>query len=694
MHIHSITIENFKAIKYFHLDNLPRAIVLAGPNGCGKSCVFDALRLLKSGYGQYSPNEYQLWFNEHQIDINRVRDDTSRFLYDPKKPLYIQVKFKISQIEKQFIKDNARSLYLQLNWASFRGMRLLDGSAILNPAQKRNQSPIVESQTAELITELTKVIDDEFHTATLVMEPGKEPVASPCPVMELIFSLYRPQDIGVIDYHGPNRSYMREQIGNLNLKISDANDKKSQHALYNSQNKYTGVKQEMAQSYVKQLLAKQAGVPIDNDNDLKSTLDELFNVFFPGKTFMGVIPTTDGSLEFPVMLENGRKHDINELSSGEKEVLLGYLRLRNNAPRNSIILLDEPELHLNPRLIRGLPRFYQKHVGEEFGNQLWLITHSDTLLREAVEDPDYSVYHMQLAHNIAEGNNQVALINADDELERTVIDLVGDLATFSPKSTIVLLEGENSDFDASLIRELFPEFSESINLISVGNKYKVKTLHDLLDKIGKDTIKTKVFSIVDKDFDSGSQIKIDNKFTWDVYHIENFLLNSHYILKAMRSLALGKELPTEEQINTVLKECAKETIDNLIKIKMDQNINVTLINCLSTKFSDAHSITEGFRFSIDKSVDKINLLLENELNEQSISSMEDELRTTLHNSLKEDTWLMEFKGRDILKRFCNHYHSLIGISYERFRNLVISLMREDRFKPVGMSKILDQIRDN
>ena len=81
---------------------------------------------------------------------------------------------------------------------------------------------------------------------------------------------------------------------------------------------------------------------------------------------------------------SGAIHDLDELSSGEKEVLYGYLRIRNSAPRYSIILIDEPELHLNPRLIRGLPSFYHRNLGQALDNQIWLITHSDALLREVV----------------------------------------------------------------------------------------------------------------------------------------------------------------------------------------------------------------------------------------------------------------------------------------------------------------------
>jgi AAA15 family ATPase/GTPase len=66
---HSLSISNFRAIKHFAIDDLGSFVVIAGQNGCGKSCVFDSLRLLKSAYGGYAANEYQQWFGEFQINL-------------------------------------------------------------------------------------------------------------------------------------------------------------------------------------------------------------------------------------------------------------------------------------------------------------------------------------------------------------------------------------------------------------------------------------------------------------------------------------------------------------------------------------------------------------------------------------------------------------------------------------------------
>ena len=173
----------------------------------------------------------------------------------------------------------------------------------------------------------------------------------------------------------------------------------------------------MAASYVKEILAEKAGVPRSAQSTLTNTLTDLFGTFFPEKKFLGPQPTKDGRLSFPVETLSGSRHDLDELSAGEKEILYGYLRIRNSAPRYSIILLDEPELHLNPRLIRGLPQFYQKNLGESLGNQMWLVTHSDALLREVVGRENYNVFHMIPCGNVPKGESQLKQLSATADLE-------------------------------------------------------------------------------------------------------------------------------------------------------------------------------------------------------------------------------------------------------------------------------------
>lgn len=409
---------------------------------------------------------------------------------------------------------------------------------------------------------------------------------------------------------------------------------------------------------------------------------------------MGPIPTEEGGLSFTIRLENGREHDIDELSSGEKEVLLGYLRLRNNAPRNSIILLDEPELHLNPRLTRGLPRFYQKHLGEALNNQLWLITHSDALLREAVEEPAYVVYHMQPAYATDQNANQSSPVSASAEVERVLIDLVGDLATYSPRSKVVILEGGgDSDVDLRVVTHLFPLFAEQVNLVSGGNKYGVKTLQVLLDKVAEDgKLDARFYSIVDQDYDGPDLVTDNHQHSWNVYHIENYLLEPRFIQKVLNRLALEDVSYSEHVIEDRLQEYAKETIDSLIKIQMNKWVYQHLITCISTKFNPSMDLVQGFREAAERSSQQIQKALDKKITESELIIQKEKFETELVNALECKDWKTRFRGRDILKRFVGK--AIPEIKYERFRNLIINEMRDEGYQPPGMQQVIEAILGN
>lgn len=54
MRIDSLEINNFKIIRYLRLDDIPNLVVIAGPNGSGKTALFDALRVFKEAIATYS----------------------------------------------------------------------------------------------------------------------------------------------------------------------------------------------------------------------------------------------------------------------------------------------------------------------------------------------------------------------------------------------------------------------------------------------------------------------------------------------------------------------------------------------------------------------------------------------------------------------------------------------------------------
>ena len=693
MKITKLKIENFKAIKKIELDNLSNNVLIAGPNGCGKSCIFDSVRLLKSLIGGYQNNEWHLWFNEFQIKPQSIRQEITKLFQTEDKELKIEASFTFNSSEKDFLKKESKFILEHKLWKRhvpdlanqhYRSRPV--GVEYVPLAQQISQQ--CEPDFQKLIQELS---NEEFLATFVADRNGKFLPYAP-KALQLAFSVYE-KDLGVIDYHGPHRNYQKEVLNNISLNIQTNRQSMKNHSLYNYQNKYNNMKQELAGDYIRRLLTQSAGgVASPEETNLIDTLKELFNEFFPGKKFLGPKPNKDGGIDFPVKLANEKIHDINDLSSGEKEVLYGYLRLKNSAPKNSIILLDEPELHLNPRLISGLPHFYKKHLGDKLGNQLWLVTHSDEFLRQAMTEKDYQVYHLHPPSGSSNMSNQIKKIDANNDLEKAIIDLVGDLATYAPNKKIVFLEGESSNFDKKMIEKLFPEFQEKVNLIPVGSKHQVVKLHKLLEEtITESELETKFFSIVDRDLDDSSERDSIRHFVWDRYHIENYLLEEDYLTKAIDELTLG-ELSDEKQISSLMIQCAKESIKPLINHSVRQKAWKDTFSKAKLDFdpNDTNAPRAVYQ-SIKRNLKKIEQISDEKyLND--LKTIDEKKKEDFNSSFENNTWKLKVRGRDVLKKLVSKIQNK-KISYESLKNITITLMVKDEHKPKGMEEIIEQILD-
>jgi hypothetical protein len=463
--------------------------------------------------------------------------------------------------------------------------------------------------------------------------------------------------------------------------------------LYNWQAKYQNVKTELATSYLRNIIARDSGEG-DPGDDLNETWKELFKTFFPDKTYEGVRPQAHGSLEFPVRLRTGEVHDIDELSSGEKEILYGYLKLKNSTPGRSVILLDEPELHLNPSLLQGFADFYYRHLGVAQNNQLWLVTHSDTLLRQSVGNVNYRVYQMVPATAADSMDNQAVEILKDDDVERVTIELVGDLASYRPHGKVVILEGRSENgFDVNMVRRLFPEFAQRVNLVSGGNKLRVRDLYTALREAASQAgIRNRFFAIVDKDSEAAMDINTGaSEFTWDSYHIENYLLDPGSIRRASQTLLTGADqFSSDYDVLDALRDCARELVDSLVLERLQADVNDALIAAISIKGPpDTTSPAKDILPSIKGSVERVSttgsgLTLDN------LSQKAEAHRAVLQGALESAEWLKEFPGRLVLRRFAGKYLSS-KIDSLMFSNLVLDKMVERSVKPEPMKVILNQI---
>ncbi len=132
---------------------------------------------------------------------------------------------------------------------------------------------------------------------------------------------------------------------------------------------------------------------VEFDETYADLCDQLAAPLFKGPRLASVtslVGPMEEALEGSIRLERGRfylqapgrgKLEVPLLAEGYRKIgQLAYLLLNGSLMKNGMLLWDEPESNLNPRLIRNVARFIC-HMAA-FGIQVVLATHSMFLLRE------------------------------------------------------------------------------------------------------------------------------------------------------------------------------------------------------------------------------------------------------------------------------------------------------------------------
>jgi AAA15 family ATPase/GTPase len=106
--IRSLFIRNFKAITKISFENIPDLIVLAGPNGCGKTSIFEAIRLIKAIIGPYHTSELPTIRSELQQNLkNLLRFNSPE--------LEISMSIELSEDEIAYLREKHLDVDQELN---------------------------------------------------------------------------------------------------------------------------------------------------------------------------------------------------------------------------------------------------------------------------------------------------------------------------------------------------------------------------------------------------------------------------------------------------------------------------------------------------------------------------------------------------------------------------------------------------
>lgn len=125
----------------------------------------------------------------------------------------------------------------------------------------------------------------------------------------------------------------------------------------------------------------------------------------------------------------GEEFDINDLSSGEKQLFLRTLSIKMLEPKNSIILIDEPELSLHPKWQQKIIEVYKK-IGEN--NQIIVATHSPHILGSVSNENIFILYRNENGKIEAKTGDEL-YSSYGQPVDRVLKDIMGLKSVRTPK---------------------------------------------------------------------------------------------------------------------------------------------------------------------------------------------------------------------------------------------------------------------
>jgi len=336
--IRSIKINNFKGIKELNLDftypnnqeNILNNIIIYGINGSGKSTILEAIYVCLIVASTY----------HKKSDLKRIEN----YLMD-----YIS-------LGSEWIYNNGEEFLLEIT--------ILDNNKVIVGTLKYHKEDGLKWSI-----ENSQKLSENFHKSFTFLSS---------------YRLLNPSTVQSAGDWSEIERIEEDALRNRPRMIHN-----SRHPMYRESNYFPSLSLQFENNYrtVKQYLVnlitdKKVEAITDENSQVLDKIKESFKIFFPQKEFLEQLSRTESIKDYRLMIKNedGSIVDLDQLSSGEREIIAFFTYLCTKAINNSILIIDEPELHLHSKWQSIL--LYAIH--QIFPNsQLFLATHSNEIHQSA-----------------------------------------------------------------------------------------------------------------------------------------------------------------------------------------------------------------------------------------------------------------------------------------------------------------------
>ncbi len=301
-----------------------------------------------------------------------------------------------------------------------------------------------------------------------------------------------------------------------------------------------------------------------------------------------------GKIETSIKGDASKKYNASEMSDGER-VMFYLIGQCLSAPKDGIIVIDEPELHLHKSVQIAL----WNKIEQERPDCLFVYLTHDVEFAASKEIAK-RIWLKSFDGAIWDWEEMDRVEGLPEEL---IIEILGS------RKPVIFIEGENGSFDVSLYRSLFNDFL----IIPVGSCSQVIQSVKVLKESGQ-FHHLSIHGIIDRDRRNESEITGLNKagiFVLSVAEVENLFCTPEILRLVARKLALNEEDKLSESIAFSFDKLNGE-IDNQISLKTVNEVKFQL-NLFDDKSKGSENIkTELSRLSGTINVDELYTAFQNE----------------------------------------------------------------------------------
>lgn len=381
----------------------------------------------------------------------------------------------------------------------------------------------------------------------------------------------------------------------------------------------------------------------------------LFKKILPDKELLPINPASPS--EFRYRTSTGQELPFNSLSSGEQEVIKILFDVARKDIRHSVIVVDEPELHLHPTLSFQLIEAL-KDIGDN-SNQYIFLTHSSDLISTYYATGD--VYFID--SQSSEGNQARRLRDLSAEHPDLARVIGNNLGLFAVGKKLVFVEGDESSIDRLSYQKVAQAVDPDAKVMPIGSVTNIMALTKIEQEMRKSVFGIDLFMIRDRDGLSQDQIEsLQASGRLRVLgrrHIENYFLDADTLAAVAERLYITKQKPhlTADYIRKELHRFAEESV-GLNTLQSAKDYLAMNHGLAGPRVSNPNSMNdEDLQKAIMSSVSEAAKALAAGLGDDNLGEWLREETKRLRTALNDGTWVSIFQGKHLFRRVC---HDLLG----------------------------------